>query len=66
MNVENPMVLNVKWEEPRVIGECAGCFENIVEGEEFIEFLDGQMIHYDKYCAMAFCLESGERKVAWE
>lgn len=64
--VENGMTVNVKFEEPRTIGECAGCYENIVEGEEFIEFLDGQMIHYDNHCAMAFCLENGERKTVWK
>lgn len=62
MAVENPMTLNVKWEEPRVIGECAGCFSDIVEGEGYIEFPDGLLVHYDRSCAMAFCLERGEFK----
>ncbi|AKM19836.1 hypothetical protein GARCT_02585 [Geobacillus sp. 12AMOR1] len=65
--IENGMVLNVKWEEPRIIGECAGCHGEIVDGETIVEFLDGQMIHYDKYCAMAFCLEAGKEKTAgWD
>ncbi|WP_233130383.1 hypothetical protein [Geobacillus sp. FJAT-46040] len=64
--VENGMTVNVKFEEPRVIGECAGCYGEIVEGETIVEFPDGLMIHYDRYCAMAFCLEAGERKTVWK
>lgn len=65
--IENGMTVNVKFEEPRVIGECAGCYGEIVEGESIIEFLDGLMIHYDRCCALAFCLESGKEKTAgWD
>ena len=65
--IENGMTVNVKFEEPRVIGECAGCYGEIVEGESIIEFLDGLMIHYDRHCALAFALEAGKEKTAgWD
>lgn len=67
--IENPIISDrhpIRQEEPRVVGCCEGCSGEIVEGESIIEFLDGLTIHYDRYCAMAFCLESGERKTVWK
>ena len=68
--IENPIISDrhpIRIQEPRVIGECAGCYGEIVEGESIIEFLDGSMIHYDRYCALAFCLEAGKEKTAgWD
>jgi hypothetical protein len=59
--IENPMVLGKLWEareqEPKVIGECAGCQEDIVNVDAWLELMvDGEeiMIHQDLDCTYQF------------
>jgi hypothetical protein len=74
MSVENPMVNDLLWthkeQEPKVLGECVGCQEDITEGEEVYEFQDvhGETVWVHQYgsCCMiyisdlAVCRTAGE------
>ncbi|MFS0776222.1 hypothetical protein ABC255_09465 [Neobacillus sp. 3P2-tot-E-2] len=61
-NIENPMVLDSHWPhleqpEPKVIGECVGCQEDIVNLDAWLELMvDGEeiMIHQDVDCTYQF------------
>lgn len=72
--IENPMVIDAIWrnyeKEPAIVGECAGCLEDIYEGENILVFDDvhGEtvMVHQDSECTyqyvsgMAYCKVAGE------
>lgn len=53
MEVNNPMARPVVERESRVFGVCEGCYEDIMEGEEYIE-LDGDLLHDDVDCIMEY------------
>jgi hypothetical protein len=70
--IENSMVMDRLWreEEPTVICECVGCQEDILEGDQVLEFtdIDGEtiLLHQDSECtyqyvaSMAVCKDAGE------
>lgn len=66
--VENPMVLPVK--EPKVIGECVGCQEDIYEGEPVYEFhgcdANGALFHENAVCCLQYVSEMSVCKIAGE
>jgi len=72
--VENPMVIDSLWrdfeQEPDVIGECAGCEEDIHEGEDVLEFMDvdGEtvMVHQNSDCTYQYVSDIAVCKVAGE
>lgn len=64
MQVENHMVRDLP-EEPLVVGECAGCGEDIYLGDEVYDFGDG-LTHQDSECCQQYvsnisiCRTAGE------
>jgi hypothetical protein len=72
--IENPMVIDAKWRhlerEPQIIGECAGCEEDIVSGESFYEFTMGVVskvfVHQNPECCMQYVAENSWCRVAGE
>lgn len=72
--VENPMIRDSFWYnferfEPKPVGECAGCKEEIMEDEEIIEVLEFDekvIIHEDATCCKQFLVENGICKYAGE
>jgi len=52
-------------EEARTVGYCAGCGDEIYEGDDIIEIM-GEMIHESRDCAFDFCAEVGFTRVAGE
>jgi hypothetical protein len=70
--IENPMVIDAHWkplEEPKVFGECAGCKEDIVGGNDFYEIKTTNevlKVHQNPECCqqfvaeMAWCRTAGE------
>jgi extradiol dioxygenase family protein len=59
--VENPMVIDAHWRHleraPQVVGECAGCEEDIYTHEQWLEMeLQGHdfLVHQDKECTYQF------------
>ena len=67
--IENPMVIDSLWndepKEPPIVGECAGCLEDIYAGQDIYE-CEGELVHQDKDCCMDYvanrsrCLVAGE------
>lgn len=54
--VENPMVIDSLWSdqrEPKVVGECEGCHEDILEGDDIYEF-DDVWVHQDSECCQQY------------
>jgi hypothetical protein len=50
MVIENPMVIDTLWDSgraPKVVGECAGCNEDIYSIDEFYEMTeaDGEIVY---------------------
>lgn len=72
--IENPMVVDRLWrhleQEPKIVGECAGCQGDIAEGEDILEFVgfDGEttLVHQDNECAYQYLAEAAFCKVAGE
>ncbi|MED5052670.1 hypothetical protein P9850_12680 [Anoxybacillus rupiensis] len=52
-------------QDAKVVGYCAGCGQEIYDGDEIIE-INGEMIHENKDCAFDFCAEVGFARVAGE
>lgn len=67
--VENPMVIDSLWrhleQEPKVVGECEGCHEDILEGDDVYDF-DGGLVHQDSECCMQYVANMSVCKVAGE
>ncbi|WP_052343610.1 hypothetical protein [Bacillus massiliigorillae] len=67
--LENPMVIDRLWErfekEPEVIGECAGCGEEIYAGQDIYD-CEGELVHQDEECCMQFVGNKSWCKVAGE
>lgn len=67
--IENPMVIDRYWkdqeQEPECIGECPGCREDIMEGEEVVDF-NGVLIHDDHDCVYQYVAKQSVIKVAGE
>jgi len=67
--MENPMVNDRYWrifeEDPKILGECLGCYEEIVEGDEVVDF-NGDLIHAEHKCAYEYMTNRGILKVAGE
>jgi hypothetical protein len=61
-DIENPMVIDSHWREkeaePKVIGECVGCLEDIYSGEAAYKFvcITGQtvLVHQKAECCQQF------------
>jgi hypothetical protein len=72
MNIENPMVIDALWDksiEPRKVGECEGCHEEIYEGEEIYELDEcgiNVLIHQESDCCQQYVASRSCRKVAGE
>jgi hypothetical protein len=56
-DIENPMVIDSLWGaqewQPPVIGECAGCEEDITANECYYEFQEGKetvLVHQESEC----------------
>jgi hypothetical protein len=49
--------------EHKVVGECAACGEDIVEGEEILEHFD-LLIHDNEDCCHTFMREISLQKIA--
>jgi hypothetical protein len=73
--LETKMVLDSHWchlEQPetKVIGECAGCHEDIVEGDDILECNEfcneTVLLHQDSECAYQFVAAISCCKVACE
>lgn len=69
--VENPRVIDSLWreKEPKVMGECAGCQEDIYTGEDVYEFDDYDqtiLIHQKSECCMQYVAEMSVCRVAGE
>lgn len=72
--IENPMVIDSLWrkneQEPQVFGECAGCQEDVVAGDDYYEVQlsngEKEMVHQNADCCMqyvgemAWCRTAGE------
>ncbi|MGF6951916.1 3-methyladenine DNA glycosylase AlkD [Neobacillus sp. B4I6] len=64
--IDNPMTIDSLWkereQESKVIGECAGCEEDIVVGETFYEFTMGVVekvyVHQNSECCMQYVAEN--------
>lgn len=69
LDIENPMVIDSHWRhlerEPKVIGECAGCHEDIYEGEDIYDF-DSGLVHQDSECCQQYVAEMSVCKLAGE
>lgn len=74
MSIENPMVVDSHWRhlerKPKVIGECAGCHEDILEGQDILECNEfgneEVLLHQDSECAYQFVTNISFCKVAGE
>lgn len=71
--VENPMVIERIWqhkEQVKVIDECAGCMEDITEGEEVFEFTNmfglTALVHDNPRCCRALMADICVVKTAGE
>lgn len=66
-DIENPMVIDSLWnDEPielEVVGECAGCGEDIVEGDNIYQ-LDDFLIHSTTECCRDFIANNSFCRVA--
>lgn len=77
--VENAMVVDAHWRElerePKVYGECAGCGDNIIAGQDYYEmeafngeFLETSLVHQNDDCCRqyvantSFCRTAGENE----
>jgi hypothetical protein len=73
--IENKIVLDSHWRaleqpEPQVFGECAGCQEDIIEGDAYYEIELNhdvtEMVHQKQSCCMdyvsnmSYCRTAGE------
>ena len=61
IEVENPMVIDSLWKdkekEPKVIGECSGCQEDIYSTDYWYEYQDGDediIVHQKADCCWQF------------
>lgn len=68
--IENPMVVDRYWnDEPHVVGECAGCGENIYAGEDIYDYegeLELILVHQNTECCEQFVSDRSRCKVAGE
>jgi hypothetical protein len=62
--IENPMVLDSHWRhhewQPPVVGECAGCEEDITADEYYYEFQEGResvLVHQNDECCRQYVAE---------
>lgn len=62
--VENPMI-RAQPKEPKVVGECAGCMEDILEGEDIYEF-DDLLVHQSMACCQDYVSNRSVCRVAGE
>lgn len=68
--IENPMVVDSLWKDKkdlRVVGLCAGCQDEICEGEDIYEYDDyGEIIfiHQKPSCCMDYVAEMSVCKTA--
>jgi extradiol dioxygenase family protein len=60
-DIENPMTIDSHWrhleQEPQVIGECAGCEEDITADQQWLDMeLNGHqcLVHQDSECCYQF------------
>jgi hypothetical protein len=72
-DIENPMVVDSLWkdreQQPKVIGDCAGCQEDVLAGEDVYEFDDfGQtlLIHQKPECCQHYVAEMSVCRIAGE
>jgi hypothetical protein len=64
--IENPMVIDSLWKHQEdhrsVIGECAGCEEDIVGGQNYYEFtmsvVEKVYVHQNPECCMQYVAEN--------
>jgi hypothetical protein len=63
-DIENPMVIDRLWrhheQEPKVIGECAGCWGDITANEHWYEFQEGKevvLVHQESECCKQYVAE---------
>ncbi|WP_284037429.1 hypothetical protein [Neobacillus sp. 114] len=79
--IENPMVIDSLWrhreKEPQVFGECAGCKEDIIAGDDYYEFVsveiaEGQahretiLVHQSPECCQQYVGEMSFCRTAGE
>lgn len=65
VEVENPMIMDNKWRHferyPKVIGECAGCEENITSDQAYYEFtmsvIKNVFVHQKDACCRQYVSE---------
>lgn len=63
--IENPMVLDSHWRhlekpEPKVVGECAGCEEDIYAHEQWLDLVSlkgDYLVHQNTECCYQFVVE---------
>jgi hypothetical protein len=71
-DIENPMVIDRIWrkKELKVIDECAGCWEDIYEGEDVYEFVntfgEKALIHQKDECCLQYIAGLSTCKIAGE
>lgn len=73
-DIENPMVVDSHWrqqeKQQKVVGECAGCQEDIYEGEGIyafqMSFYSKVYIHQTSECCMQYVANMSICKVAEE
>jgi hypothetical protein len=72
-DIENPMVIDKLWkekeQEPKVIGDWAGCQEDILSGKDVYEFDDyGEivLIHQKSECCQHYVAEMSVCRIAGE
>lgn len=57
-DIENPIVVDALWKpEPKVIGECEGCGQDIYSYEHYYDMQDTEdivLIHQNKDCCTEF------------
>ena len=68
--IENPMVVDSLWTvlekgETQVVGECAGCGEDIYEGQDIYD-CEGELIHQNEECCSQYVSNRSWCKVAGE
>lgn len=65
--IENPMVIDSLWErpEPKVVGCCEGCGDDILEGQDIYEF-EGGLVHQEEECCMRYVAGMSVCRVAGE
>lgn len=65
--IENPRVIDRYWShlEPKVVGDCVGCGEEILKGQDIYDF-EGGICHLDSECCEKYIAEMSVSRVAGE